>query len=1064
MLRCSHCSESNLPRARFCMGCGSALMPAQRAEELRRVTVLFADIAGSTAMISGADPELARARLEPIVRRITSAIIQCGGTIARIAGDGVKALFGAPIVLEEHAVRACLAALRIQGEVAAGASSPGPTVRIRIGINTGTVLLCSVATDLHVEYAAEGVTTHLAAKAQQLAHPGTTLITADVAEAIDGYFETAAHEPLRLAGLDISIALFQLLRATGARSRFDLALRRGLTRLIGRDGELAWLDQLATRSATDQRLALAALVGEAGVGKSRLLWEFRQRLVTQGWKVAAASGTRGGASIAFLPVLTILQDLYDLLPDDDAAAIRAKLSRAGGAPLDLAPLLVLFDRDPDDPTWPTLDPGQRVGRTRVALAAALEAACSTGPTAIVVDGLDDADAETRDFFEVMSRRAKAVSLLVLLEGRPAAVPTFERHAGVSVLSVEPLKASSASLMFRSLAGVDPSLRRLEGQILLHTAGNPFFMEECVRTLRESGTLTGASGALRATSGSEVQLPASVLDIVETRIVRLPLVDRETLQVAAVVGREISIHLVSALLDVGPVDLSNRLHRLVEAGLLVVDGDGGVERFAFRHAVTQDVAYRLITRTTRLNAHCRLAQTLESLPYESLPERIELLAHHSLRGHDWRRALIYLQLAAQRAAERSAPREVVRLLDEALNVLAQLPADDRSVDREIEIRLAMSFPLIQLGHLERTAAEVAQLELLEAKGTDRRLQGRVAVFVSTQRWLSGEHLKAVAIGRRALQLGQEFDDPTILVPARQCVGGALNEAGYFSEALTLLSLNIDALDEATSGQQFGMAGLPAVFARSTRSWVYTHMGQFADAEPDAMEALRIADANGHAFSFGSAAFAFGALALARGESAAALPLLEQGVLRCESARLRMWLPVAASMLALAHVESGQLEWARQVIDRAVPKLDDTVIKSSFICLALVRVFAAIGRREEALGLWTQTLARARVHGGRTWEAEAMLAGADICESNAAGDARAQTLYEQGLDIASQLGMACVAARCRLGLAALARRRGQHAAADAGWAAARQLLEACAAPGWVRAAQPSGPDLGARTPGR
>lgn len=1047
MQNCAHCGETNPLHARFCMACGRALV---RTDELRYVTVLFADIAGSTAMISGSDPETARARLRPLLHCIGHAISRCGGTIARIEGDGVKALFGAPVALEDHVLRACEAALRIHADAAAFNTGHGPA-RIRVGINTGPVLLCIVTTDLHVEYSAEGSTTHEAAKAQQSATPGTTFVTAAVARAVEGFFDTAARAPLRLNETQAPMPLFELLRPTGARSRFELALRRGLSTLVDRAAEIARLEDAAHRSASGRRLAAMALVGEAGVGKSRLLWEFGQRLVARGWALSSASGTRGGTAVAFHAVLQILCDLLQIGPGDSAEDVQLKLGGQGAGRPYATPILVLLGLEHGDEAWHALDAAQRASHTQRALAGALELACARRPTALVLDGFDGADGETRAFFQMLSRRAPAVCALLLLEGRPETADVFKQLAGVEVLPVEPLGEGSAARMFRSLAGSDRSLRGLERALVARTAGNPLFIEETVRTLRDCGALTGLPGNFRAASSAELPLSGSIADIIETRIARLQPLDRKTLEAAAAVGSEVSTALLGAYVGADEDELSGRLHRLVGAGFLRVEGEEPALRFSFRHAVTRDVAYRLILLSARLAAHRRLAELLESPAFRHMPDRIDLLAHHTLRAHDWTRALRYLQQAAERAAERSAPREVVRLLDEALAVLEQLPAADRSAEREVSIRLSMAFPLVQLGDLARTAREVAHLERLESGCADRQLKGRLTVFVCTQRWLSGEHAKALAIGRRALALGKALDDPTILVPARQAVGGALNEAGQFAEALSLLSANIDSVSASAPGHPFGMSGLPAVFALSARSWVYTHMGRFADAERDASACMNAAMASGHAFSIGSAAFAVGALVLARGEAASALPMLEDGVRRCEAARLRMWLPVAGTMLALAHVEARQPEHAREVVRRTLPALDDTPRKSSFMSLALVRVYAAIGDHLPARQLLDTTLARAREHGGRTWEAQGLLTAGDLAATTHQPGLNARRCFEEGLALAEELGMDCIAARCRLGLADVLQHIGDTAAAAALRDAATQALQQMGAPGWLSAAE-------------
>jgi class 3 adenylate cyclase/tetratricopeptide (TPR) repeat protein len=1053
MKKCSNCGEANLQRARFCMGCGSAVMAASRSEELRRVTVLFADIAGSTASISGMDPEAARAWLEPFVSRVKSAIGQCRGTVARIAGDGVKALFGAPIPLEEHALYACLAALRIQAEMADLSALDGRNgakhVRIRIGINTGTVLLCSVATDLHVEYDAEGETTHLAAKAQQAAAPGSIVVTAEVAGLVAGLVETKPREPLRVAGLDQTVQLYELVGTTGASSRFEVAVRRGLTALVGRREELDVLGQSATRARSARSLVAMALVGEAGVGKSRILWEFRQLLLAQGWTVVAVAGTRGGTPVAFHAVLAVLRALFELHAVDDAHTVRAKLARFSGDGLDASALLVLLDRDPGDAGWRDQSSETRRGRIHKALVSALLAACARAPTAIVVDGWEEADPETRAFFGSFVRSTPAVPLLLLFEGRPTARPLFEQLPGIKFLMVQPLTAALGLLLFRTLAGNDPSLGRLEGEFLSRTAGNPFFLEEGLRMMVESGTLIGTPGGLRRSARrAEVTIPGSVADIVEFRIVRLPAGDRDTLKAAAVLGRDIPVALLRGLADVAPGELASQLSRLADSGLLVLDAEGRVEQYTFKHAVTQDVAYRLLKKSERVSAHGRLVKLLESPSFSAVADRVELLAHHCVRAQDWVRSLQYLRSAADRAADRSAPNEVVRLLDGALTALSQARPEDASADLEVDIRLSMAFPLVQLGNLTRTAQEVERLEALEPHCTDRGRQGQVAVFVCSQRWLSGEHRKALDIGRRALAIGAELDDPLILVPARQCVGGALHESGGFEEALSLLNANVESVAENTPGHPFGMAGLPAVFARATRCWVYEHLGRFDDAGHDGEEALRIAEANNHPFSLGSAAFALGALMLARGEAQSALPLFEEGVRRCEAGRLRLWRPVVGSMLALAYAQSGDVTRARAVIDRTVPRLDETVLMSSFTSLVIARTYAAISRHGEASQLVRRTLGRVRALGGRTWEAEALLAEGDFALDAPDGDIGAANLaYTQGLALAAELGMAPIAARCRLGLATVAARVGDAETARRHEETAVQALESINAPGLV-----------------
>lgn len=1012
MQTCQQCGESNPPRARYCMACGTSLAPSARTEEIRRVTVLFADIVSSTALISGIDPEDARALLDSVVWRLRAAVRQFDGSVARVAGDGIKVLFGAPIALEDHARRACLAALRMQADLSSLAAlgadaSDRPTVRVRIGINTGNVLMRSVASDLHVEYSAEGETTHLAAKAQQAADPGAILVTAEVARLVQGYIEMRAREPLRVPGLAEPVVVYELLGVTSAQSRFQVAVGRGLTDFVGREPELAQLEAAAGRARAGALVGVG-IVGEAGVGKSRVLWEFGERLDAQGWAVFRAQATLGGTALAFHPLLVVLRAMHGFEPGDDATALRRKLPPDSG--VDVTPLLVLFDLPAGDPSWDALDARERLDRTHRALIAGLLAGCRGRPTAVMINDLHEADAETRGLVKLLLRQAHAERLLLLLEYRPIDGMDLGPATGFQALRIDALQAASAVALFRRLAGTDASLARLERQLVERGAGNPFFIEEGVRALRESGVLIGSPGHDVASAAQrDLPIPGSVADMIESRIARLDASQREALLMAAVLGKEVRLPMLRRLVSHGLDLLTQSLARLVDAGLLVTGSQAASGEFAFKHAVTQDVAYRILKKSERQAAHARVVTLLESQSLSALPDRTELLAHHALRAQQWVRAIDYLQRAAQRAAERSALNEAVRLLGEALDAVRWLEPTRQSVEREVDLRLAMRGPLLTLGNITRLGDEVRRLENLAPACGDGPRLGRLAVFICGHRWLSGEHALAVEAGRRAIEHATRHDDFSVLVPARQYVGGALHELGQFADAEALLSANIDSVPEDAPGHTFGMAGLPAVFCRATRGWLYGHLGRIAEAQRDADGALRIGEATGHTFSIMSATFTAAALCVGRAEFDRAAPLLERGLSLCDAKRQRMWGPVIGAMLALVIAEQGQVERARSLIDKTVARPDDPVL-TTYIALTVARAYLAIGRLDHAARLTDATLGRAQRLGERLWEAEALLLRGALAQGAAASAG-----IHAALQLARQLGLPPLVARCHLALA-------------------------------------------------
>jgi class 3 adenylate cyclase/tetratricopeptide (TPR) repeat protein len=1022
MLICRNCEGTNPDHARYCLFCGTVVLVLPN--ERRRVSVLFADIAGSTALIAGSDVEDARAVLGPVLQTMSRAVHRFDGQVYREPGDAILALFGAGVAYEDHARRACLAALSMQAEVPFCSPDPargntGP-IRIRVGIASGEVLLRSVTTDLHTERSADGVTTHIAAKAQQAAGPGSILVTAEVAWLVDGLIETRAHKPILLGGSLEPVRLFELVKATNVRSRFQAAIGRGLGRFVGRVHEIERLDRAAELAHGGAARAVG-VVGEAGVGKSRLLWEFKRQLQARGWTVLTAHSTICGARSSYFPVLSVLKSMYQLEPDDDPTAISLKLTRSpgGGAlAVDLPPLLVLLDQAVDEPNWYSLDASKRRERTNRALTSLLLEGAKQKATAILIDDLHEADSETREFLNRLTDRLGEERLLLMLEYRPGHGPELNPGNRFELLPVEPLAENIMVEMFRQLAGEDSSLARLQRVVVDRVAGNPFFIEESIRMLSEAGFLRGSAGDYRAVGSNQtIPIPASVKNVLEARIALLPKSDREVLQLAAVIGKDVSILILQGIADRAQGELVATLTRLVEAALLVLTPIRNTHNYAFKHAFTQEMAYESIGRAERKATHARIVRLVEAQAIPALAERVELLAHHALKAGDCDRAVGYLQQAAQRAVERSALREAVRLLDEALAIVPSLSIARTPDDCEIDLRLTLRVPLLALGNLRRVADEVHRLVLLTPKCTQPMLQGRLAVVVCGHLWITGRLVSAIEAGRRAIAIAGPANDLSLLVPARQYVGGALHAMGQYAEAQEMLTANILCLQEDELGHRFGMAGLPAVFCRSARAWSHEHLGNFEAAESDVFHAMRISGASGHGFSILSACFNAGSFHFARGEFAEAELLFSNALNLCKAERLRMWLPMLGPMLALVLAKTNRIDTARKLIDETVPSPEDPLL-TTFIMLNIAEVYMAISRIETAERLATAALHRAEKCLERIWEATARRLLAEI------GGQRETPIYGEvefgyraALTLGENLGMRPLAARCRLGLASV-----------------------------------------------
>ena len=1058
-MKCSVCAEENAAHANYCVQCGSPFDRPAPVGERRRVSVMFADIASSTALIAGRDPEDARAILDSSVRTMTAAVYRFGGMVTRIAGDGIVALFGAPVAYEDHAVRACLAALRIQADVSAvnddaTAAALAAPVRVRIGISSGEVLVRIVASDMRNEYAAEGPTTHLAAKAEQAARPGSVLVTAEVMHLAQGYIEARRHAPMVIAGLATPVEVFELVGVTGVDTRFQVATRRGLARFEGRDQEVAQLERAAELAAAGDAQA-RGVFGDAGVGKTRLIWEFRQRLRARRWDVFAARSTAYGVRSAYFPILMLVRAMYDIEPADTAVEVGHKLlafELGDTRSIDLPPLLALLGHSVDEARWNVSDPKERRTRTRDALFGVLTARARERPTAIVIEDLHWADSETGEFVRWMIGELDRARLLVLLECRPeyaSDIATAERFEPVRL---GPLPESVAAALFADLAGSDPSLARLETRLLARVAGNPFFMEESIRMLCDTGMLTGDAGGYRlGRAGDPITIPDTVMEVLAARIAGLGRPERELAQLAAVIGKNIHMPALRALSGLDLAELHATLQRLVQAELLHESGIFPEVEYSFRHAFTHEVAYAGMLKKHRKHVHSQLVDLLESLAPDALAERVELLAHHALSAERWDEAIVHLQHAAERAFERSAMREAVRLLDEALRIVGQASAAVNAIQTETDLRLALRGPLVALGNVRRVGEELRRADALTAGADDPVRRCRVLVYVCGDRWFAGAHAAAIDAGRQALAIAESSGGSPLLVPLRQYLGGALHALGEHAAAQEMLSANVREVAEDAPGHRFGMAGLPAVLCRATRCWSLEHLGDFEAAAADAADALRIARASGHGFSIQGACFAAGNLHLSRGEYAQARRILEEGLAIGQAARHRMWVPLLGPLLALSAAGAGDPIAAADIVDRTVPSPDEPAL-TTFTRLAVAEAYAWIGRHEAAARQAQATLLRARERGERIWEAEASYLLGRIAEAPAEPDLGAAAAhYALALEGAQALRMRPLQGRCLLGLADTSARRGMTAQAVRDVDQACTLFETMALPYWLTRAQ-------------
>jgi class 3 adenylate cyclase len=558
------------------------------------VTVLFADLKGSMELLADRDPEDARKLLDPVLERMMEAVHRYEGTVNQVMGDGIMALFGAPLAHEDHAVRACYAALRMQESVKRYADevrhSQGVAVRIRVGLNSGEVVVRAIGSDLHMDYSAVGQTTHLAGRMEQLADPGAILLTGETLRLAEGYVEVKPLGPVPVKGLAWAVDVYELVGAGAVRSRLHAAAARGLSRFVGRDTELAQLRQALERAGGGHG-QLVAVVGEPGVGKSRLYWEFTHSHRSADWLILETSSVSYGRATAYLPVIDLLKRYFQIEARDDSRRIREK---ATGKLLALDPqlepwlpaLLALLDVPVDDPRWERLDPLQRRQRILDGVKRLLLRESQVQPLLILVEDLHWIDSETQALLDGLIESLPSARLLLLVSYRPEYQHGWAGKTYYRQLHIDPLPPESATDLLADLLGLHPSLEPLKRLLTERTEGNPLFLEESVRTLVETGVLIGARGAHRlAKDVTGIQVPATVQALLAARIDRLVPEDKRLLQAAAVIGKDVPLALLQAVAELPNDSLTHGLARLQAAEFLYEIRLFPDLEYTFKHALT-----------------------------------------------------------------------------------------------------------------------------------------------------------------------------------------------------------------------------------------------------------------------------------------------------------------------------------------------------------------------------------------------------------------------------------------------------------------------------------------------
>lgn len=835
---CPHCGHDTEPAARFCSHCGTSLAtpaaappPARssgreppprpvhytpdhlaeriRAEhaameargepagERKTVTALFADMAGSTALIHDLDPEVAHRLIVPVVELMMEAVHYYEGYVAKSLGDGILALFGAPIAHEDHAQRALFAALRMQQAMRQHGDrirlQEGIPLQIRVGVHTGEVVVRSIRTDdLHTEYDPLGHTIHIASRIEGIATPTSILVSESTHKLAEGYFEFKALGATQLKGIPAPLRVYEVLGLGALRTRLQLSAHRGLARFVGRETEMEHLNRaLETMRAGQGRVV--GVVGEAGVGKSRLFHEFKERS-RRGVLVLETFSVSHGKAFPNLPLIELLKNYFQITTQDDERRCREKVIGKALALErsfeDLVPyILYLLGIGEGGPVLVEMDPQIRRERTFDAIRQLLVRESRNQPVHLLFEDLQWLDRETEAFLTYLIDHVPDARILLLVNYRPEYRPAWAHAAHWSTLRLEPLGPSDAQGLLAALLGEDRSLVPLKQLILEKTEGNPFFMEEVVQTLVEERSLLGDAGRYRIVeTPATLHIPTTVQGVLAARIDRLPIEEKELLQALAVIGHEFPFSLIRRICgdETARDDELRRLLAHLEAAEFIYERPAFPEvNYSFKHALTQEVAGRSLLTERRTTLHERTAQAIEMLFPTRIADYCSELAHHYSQSGNIPKAVEYLHRAAQQALRHAAHHDAMNHLGAALALLKGLP--DTPVRAHWELMLLLSLGPVLMDVRGYGATEVGAtyrraLELCERTGeASQRFATQLGLRI--HHGVRGDHALGMELGMQMLRTAQDANDSGLLIEAQSALGACLFLQGDFGAART-----------------------------------------------------------------------------------------------------------------------------------------------------------------------------------------------------------------------------------------------------------------------------------------
>ena len=994
--------------------------------ERKQVTIMFCDMVDFTPLSEKLDPERAYEIVDQIYEILIHKVHDYEGTVNELTGDGIMALFGAPIALEDAPQRAIRSSLSIHREMAKfneimkQERKDLPTLRMRIGLHTGPVVVGTVGNDLRVEFKAVGDTVNLASRVEGLAEPGSTYVTDATFKLTEGLFRFEAMGKKGVKGRMEPAKVYRVIAPSSSRTRFDVSTERGLAPFLGRERELELLIDGFERAKKGRGQAVS-IIADAGLGKSRLLYEFRKAVANEDVVFLEGMCLSYSSGVVYHPIIDILRANFDIRDDDRNFQAKEKITKGLeilgiGETKTLSYLLELLSIKEFGVEKIPLSPEERKNRILEAFKQIVLKGSERRPLILAFENLHWIDQNSEESLKGLLDAISGARVLLIFTYRSEYLHTWGRRSYHSQVNLNRLSTRETLMMTSYLLGTEEFDKKIEQLVLEKTEGVPFFIEELINSFRDQKVIENNDNKFHLIKDiSEAIIPSTIHDVIMARVDSIPERAKGLLQTASVIGREFSHHLIKMVTKFTNDELLSHLSILKDSELLYERGIYPQSNYVFKHALTQEVAYNSLLHKRRTKLHKIIGEAIEKVHKHRLEERYEILAYHFLQGEDWLRTYEYCQKSGLKAYSHSAYEQAQGYFEDALTAIKKLPREKKRIEQEIDLRFNMRSPLVAMGRHEEWGEWIRGAEPLAQKINDDARLSNVLNYLSSLHWIHGQHRKAIELGEKALTFAESAGHFSYKVSTMFHLGIYFFNIGDYPRQIEIHQKVRDQLTGEDVFKQHGLATLPSAFSRSMLVLSLAELGKFDNIEEVGQEAVEIAEQVRNVFTL---TFVYNFLAMAHlrlGNFETALPLIEKGHELCRFTKMHSMYSYTVGSLGYAYLLANEPRRALTVLEEGA-KEDN--LQASFWPVHTLTVLADAYRAVGDISLATETVERAlklsderEELGFGAW-AMFVMAGIKYASKQPTD---ANQWYRQALQQAFNLSMRPLMAHCHRGLA-------------------------------------------------